>query len=619
MTTKEQIAYQISLGKLSMPKINNLESKFGSAVYKEIENMFEAMFHTYLKKGAHIKPNGEPAHTVAMPYWAKRIRNPKAHNLALKVLSKNQWIIVSTRPGNNWSSAYMNESKLLEYVNRQTLDNVRMHNKFFDYKLSNTPSVSNNKVTQNGTKLDSGLIRNGFMKTGNTEFQLNTNQINANFDDVLKEVNKGIEKMIVKYPQIATDHANYRELGTEILQYLSIEDATYTSGERASDFRGRNIAGMLSKIGNPIGFKVMRSMLVIPEQYRNIATDKGLRNKHLFIAELCGFKVGTTFQKVAFGIKCYTQRTMTHCFVENLWLENTYEDIDNYYKNVGTYKWKFPIEIDVSASVLAVIGLLLNHKPFMERCNVLPGKLGDAWGHEIITNRPQCKTIMRKIYGSQMTAAAMWTEMDIKFTQQEVEAFDYDVEFGEFAVANRLKDFIIDNSVMKPSMSVRVANETVKFNCNKFHIIGDKTTTYDLYDTHTNTIRRIHNTDVVKVPDLKSFKRVGPTTLVHGLDSQCANNTADAIMNQYNWCLDIHDAFILCAEAADYAREIYSYGRTPNEPSLKFINDNRTSILCNLFTDMGIGASKVAEFKREVLAFVEPLTEKLVINPLVLK
>ena len=141
-----------------------------------------------------------------------------------------------------------------------------------------------------------------------------------------------------------------------------------------------------------------------------------------------------------------------------------------------------------------------------------------------------------------MTAAAMWTEMDIKFTQQEVEAFDYDVEFGEFAVANRLKDFIIDNSVMKPSMSVRVANETVKFNCNKFHIIGDKTTTYDLYDSHTDTIRRIHNTDVVKVPDLKSFKRVGPTTLVHGLDGQCANNTSDAVMNQYNWCLDIHDA-----------------------------------------------------------------------------
>ena len=66
MTTKERIAYQISLGKLSMPRINNLESKFGSAVYKEIENMFEAMFHTYLKKGAHIKPNGEPAHTVAI-------------------------------------------------------------------------------------------------------------------------------------------------------------------------------------------------------------------------------------------------------------------------------------------------------------------------------------------------------------------------------------------------------------------------------------------------------------------------------------------------------------------------------------------------------------------------
>ena len=618
MTTKERIAYQISLGKLSMPRINNLESKFGSAVYKEIEAMFEAMFNTYLKKGAHIKPNGEPAHTVAMPYWAKRIRNPKAHNLALKILSKNQWITVSTRPNNNWSSAYINEYKLLEYVDRKTLDNVRMHNKFFDYKLSKTPSVSSTKVTQNGTKLDSGLIRTGFQKAGNTEFAFNTIQINDYREAVLAEINKGIEKMILKYQQIAQDHANYRELSTEILDYLAISDATYTSGERSSDFRGRDIAGFLSKVGNPIGFKVMRSMLVIPEQYRNQATNKGLRNKHLFIAELNGFKKGSAFKKVAFGMKCYINRTLTGHFVEDLWLENTYTDIEAFQANPD-HKWIYPIEIDASASVLGFLGLLLNHKPFMERCNILHGELSDAWGHSIITNRGQFKTVMRRCYGSQQSASDMWRDMEIDFTQDEVNAFEYELEYGEMAVANRLKDFIIDNSKMKQTMSVRVFNEVVNFNCNKFYNKGEKTTTFDLFDTATGTIRRIQNTQTVRVPNLTAFKRVGPTTLIHNLDSQVANNAADAVYDQYGWVIPIHDALVLCAEAADYARDVYANGRTPDEPSLKSIHTNRNSILANFFTDMGIGASKVPEFKSQVLAFVEPLTEKLVINPLVLK
>ena len=613
-----KIAYQIINGKLTMPNIKGFKQAFGTTTYTQVERMFNAMWNRYLTKGAHTTPNGDPVHSVAMPYWAKQINNPKAHNLALKVLAKAGWITVSTRPSNNWSEAYLNESKLLEYVTRADLDHIRMYHKHSDYKLSNTESTTSTTTLQQGKKLASNLNRTGFMKAGNTPFRFNTTLMQSEYDLVLSEVNKGIEKMILKYPQIAQDHANYRELGTEIIDALIHENATYTPGERASDFRGRDIAGYLSKIGNPIGFKVMRSLLVIPELYRNKATEAGLRNKYLFIAELNGFKSGTKYAKVTFGMKCYKDRTFTDCAVENLWLENTYHDID-LYNSTDNHHWIYPIEIDMSASVLGFIGLLLNHKPFLDRCNITHGTLTDAWGHDIITNRPQFKTIMRRCYGSQMNAADMWRDMDMEFTQDEVNAFEYELEYGEMAVANRLKDFIIDNSIMQPTMQVQVANETVEVNSNKFHNKGEKTTTYDFYDSATDTIRRIHNTSTIRVPDLRSFKRVGPTTLIHGLDSQVMNNAVDAVYNQYNWVLPIHDAMILCAEAADYGREIYANGRTQDEPSLKYIHTNRNTILSKFFNSLGIKGSKVEEFKREVMAFVEPLTEPLDINPMVLK
>jgi hypothetical protein len=137
---------------------------------------------------------------------------------------------------------------------------------------------------------------------------------------------------------------------------------------------------MLDKIGNPVGFKIMRSMLVIPKQHRNIATEKGLRNVYLFVAELLGYKNGTVEGKVQFGRKAYFNKTLIEDIelddlYENIWLERLYEDIDrvlnvrgNYQKilalrkyQLGTMtleeaakvietfdyrKWSVPIEID---------------------------------------------------------------------------------------------------------------------------------------------------------------------------------------------------------------------------------------------------------------------------------
>ena len=402
-------------------------------------------------------------------------------------------------------------------------------------------------------------------------------------------------------------------------------------------------------IGNPIGFKVMRSLLVIPENARNQATQKGLESKLMFVAQLLGFKNGSKQCKIDQGWNQYLTETFHECdysdetaeeVFENIWLTRLYQDLDNAFGNsfklkiykqrakagvtlpinlpIVKYKWSVPIEIDMSASVLGYIGLLLNHKPFLDRCNITPGNLTDAWSHDVITNRKQFKSIMRQCYGSQMSASDMWNEMQIAHTYEEVQAFNKEMESGDIAVAIKFKDFIIDNCQMQPKMKLHVMNEKVDTYCNKFHNVGEETTMFDLYDTKTDSIRRVHNTSIKQVPDLKSFKRYSVTGLVHNLDGQVMDNTVYHVILKYIFCLPIHDAAILCCEAADYAREIYANGTTTDEPSLKHIHTNRTVILQNYFRSLNIPASAVKEWKL-LQRHVIPLEEDLEVNPMVLK
>lgn len=402
-------------------------------------------------------------------------------------------------------------------------------------------------------------------------------------------------------------------------------------------------------IGNPIGFKVMRSLLVIPENARNQATQIGLESKLMFVAQLLGFKNGSKQCKIDQGWNQYLTETFHECdysdetaeeVFENIWLTRLYQDLDNAFSNsfklkiykqrakagvtlpinlpIVKYKWSVPIEIDMSASVLGYIGLLLNHKPFLDRCNITPGDLTDAWSHDVITNRKQFKSIMRQCYGSQMSASDMWNEMQIAHTYEEVQAFNKEMESGDIAVAIKFKDFIIDNCQMQPKMKLHVMNEKVDTYCNKFHNVGEETTMFDLYDTKTDSIRRVHNTSIKQVPDLKSFKRYSVTGLVHNLDGQVMDNTVYHVILKYIFCLPIHDAAILCCEAADYAREIYANGTTSDEPSLKHIHTNRTVILQNYFRSLNIPASAVKEWQL-LQRYVIPLEEDLEVNPMVLK
>lgn len=637
-----RIIVQLEQGKLTLPYRAEIAKAFGEDIAELSTKMFEAMWHHYLlNKGS-----------ISLPYWSQKFNNTKVFNQILRELSLTGWIICETIPSRNWSEARLNEDKLLEFVTLKQLEGIRAYHKFQKYMLTQTEATKDNLTRINGKVRHTGLTRKGFAKSSKTQFQFDRETIAEYYDVIVEEVNKGMVAVRKLHREqynkdINTDSASYDSISTTIVDHILSGDYTYSSGQFHSDSRGRNISGMLDKVFNPIGFKVARACLVIPEQFRKLATDRGVRNKYLFIAEINGFKKGTVEDKVNFGRSCYYKSTMLDLnpndvedrkhFYENIWLYRIYKELDNYFKaNAFTkarfangeltlaeaktsieatptpdYKWSVPIEIDMSASVLGYVGLLTNHKPFLERCNMLGDELVDAWDIKGIKQRDQAKVIMRTIYGSSASCQDMWTAEEISFTQEDIKAYNEALTTGEIAVGDRLSKFIINNCNPSEFMKLHVRDEQFEIECNRYKRVGEKTISYDIYDSESKLYRRIHHTETRKVADLDQFRRFMVTGLIHNLDSQVEDTTTEAVYDYSQWVIDIHDALILDAESADFARQTYA-------SELESIHTHRRSILTNYFRSIGIPATAIAQWK-EVEKVVEPLIGEFKCNPMVLK
>ncbi len=319
------IRAQILNGNLQLPTIKGLNDITTVEQRVQIEAMFRALWNAYLLKGP-----GTPINT---PYWIKRIGNVKLANLVLKILSQNNWIISRSLPNNNWAEAYFNQEKLFHFVTENELIAIRKYNKFRKYMPSHSESTKSTQTKLGSEYLNTDLVRGGFMATGNSEYSFDTTAMEDYKDIVAPLITKGIDKMISRYPQITADLANYKTIGEDIVEALIYEQGTYTGGNRTNDPRGRNNRGDLDKIGNPVGFKVMRSLLQIPEHKRNTITTDGLDSVFLFIAELHSTKNVTAEQKIKAGQYHYIQRTFIYPTdlddaYEDIWLERLYRELD---------------------------------------------------------------------------------------------------------------------------------------------------------------------------------------------------------------------------------------------------------------------------------------------------
>jgi hypothetical protein len=96
-------------------------------------------------------------------------------------------------------------------------------------------------------------------------FQFDRKALIRNLEAITEQANKGMKELLTKYPEMQSDEANYGEIVESIIDYLVDNEVTCNMGVNNVDSRGRAIKSHLSKVMNPIGFKVARCLLVIPE------------------------------------------------------------------------------------------------------------------------------------------------------------------------------------------------------------------------------------------------------------------------------------------------------------------------------------------------------------------
>lgn len=352
-------------------------------------------------------------------------------------------------------------------------------------------------------------------------------------------------------------------------------------------------------------------------------TNEAIESVYLFIAELLGYKKGTVSGKLAFGMGAYDSRTLVDAVGDDLhvriWLERLYGELDRFTvwmlegNNAEDFFWEVPIELDASASMLSYMGVLIGDKRLVEMCNGAgdPEVLNDPWHIEGLTREKVKKVGTPRLYGSSTTAAELWKKANLEFTHEDVQLINNELKNGAMGMADRMKEFIISNCNMRPEMRVHVGKDKFTIKCNRYKRVGELTMAYDLFDTESGAVRRVHHTKTKAVPDLDRFALYTVTLLIHGLDSQIADYVAGKVADKYNWVLDIHDAFIISPIAAADCRKWYAEAMTT-----LFVQ--RKAILANYFRSIGIPASALPQWEALVASAV-PLEEGWHCRPHVLK
>ena len=240
-------------GRLQLPSYQNFVEAIGTHYTELASKMFTAMWHAYLKDKGNI----------SLPYWADRFEDMQIFNQILISLSQAGWIISHSIPARNWAEACLNEDKLLQFVSIDDLQQVRAFHKFQQYKLDRSPSVKSTATRINGHCKDTGLVREGFMKAGNTVFSYDQHYM-AEYSTIIQaNLTKSMDKIAILWPDMRHDQASYDTISCNVLDYHLTTTDKFTRGNNYNDSRGRAISSALGKIANPISSKDFRALLVI--------------------------------------------------------------------------------------------------------------------------------------------------------------------------------------------------------------------------------------------------------------------------------------------------------------------------------------------------------------------
>ena len=601
---KQRVAFRTQLenGKLPIPV------ELGE--FSEIEvSLWKALWNAYL--------NNEGA--ISTPYWFDRFNDPRAFNQFLKRVSDAGWVHSLVVSGRHWAEMSLVETKLISYLDKEDLIAIRRDDKFTKYRMINDTTIrSGRKTRQNGITHDTGLVRNGFAKSGTAPFKYDTSILHKYYEAIILNTVKGMHKIAIDMAKrgkfLVEDGADYTSISKDIIDFhMYSADMEFTLGANYNDSRGRAISSSLARIFNPIGFKDARALLiqvpaipVLPEEVEDtkFAT-------YLFIAELLGVKEADSEEaKAEIGKQFYIERKLPKLDLalehdrkelhELVWLERLYAELDALSNHAGStpYQWSVPIELDFGASMLQIEGALLNDRNLLTITNAIEGSITDPWKVDKLT-RPMVKFASTPyLYGSSAPVRELWTKNKIKgYTAEQVGIMNYELNSGKYALASQFKNLIIDNVQPQEHMTVTVWNDTFNIECNRYRRVGDYTKRYPIYSTDSNSVEAIAHTHTSSVPDLNQFRRYFATLLVHGIDAQIA----DYVALNSEWCLTIHDAFIVSPVHALRTRRLAT-------SQLELVNKNRESIINNYFRSINMKRNALKEWS-ELMANVTPVVD----------
>jgi hypothetical protein len=335
-----------------------------------------------------------------------------------------------------------------------------------------------------------------------------------------------------------------------------------------------------------------------------VLTERAIERIQLAVAELLGDKSTTVLAKRAVGFKAINNSTLLDLDLDteegrkdlhnNIWLERIYANWKEY---PVTKQWIVPIELDQSASMLQIEGVLLNSTELCNITNLVGNTLSDPWKVEGLAREQVKKVMTPTLYGSSASAIELWDNANIEFNMNDVKLINHELIHGPYAIANALKDYIINNVKPAAEMEVTVWNETFTVYCNKYKYKGDITSRYDVYNSKKGIVESIYHTSVHQVPDLEAFKRYFMTLLVHGIDSQIENDIASAL----DWCIPIFDATVVNPVEAEVVENVFL-------SNMIRLNQDRNTILSNYFKSIGITSQSATQWKH-VTSLVTPLKE----------
>lgn len=583
---------------------------------KQCKKLFQSLWNNYLSSKSG----------TSVPFWADQFTSKKAFTKLTMHLSKSKWANIVMDSKRNWGEITMNEEKLLEYVSEDELKEIRMKYKMRKYTPRFSESTNSNSTKQGNLRKDTGLVREGFAKAGNTMYQYDVHTIDANRKVIELNLTKSMDKLGLKYDAFK-DNLNYADISKNVLEFI-LDNPTevYTTGNSTNDSRGRAISDVLRQVFNPISNKDARACMIIynPKPMRMSA----LKDIYLFIAELVGNDFTTMEDKIDIGKLAYEDKTYHSLkandekhrkhWHENMWLNRLYNELNRYkyYLENGSessadvaFRFNVPIELDASASMLQYKGILLNHTPYKTKTNMIGATLDDPWSHADMSREHYKAVATPRLYASSESPQALWRHRELEFTPKMTKAINKDLNSGFLAVADKFKEFIIENVKPKQQMRVKIWNEEFDIVCNRFKSIGEYSQAYNAYDTESNTIKTIYHTHTKQEPDLFQFKRYFVTLLIHNLDSQVADNVC--LNDTVEWIVPIHDAFIIEPVDATEVRLTYS-------SQMEDIHKDKDHILKDYFHSIGIDSKSAGQWGRVVEKCI-PLEEKFECGYMALK